>query len=1135
MSRRLDPTGLADVRAKMRAETDRRWTALRRHVRRAIVGRDALAVAATAPALARPTAEKAQAFHGWLSEQMASRVGAAWMDPHLAVAAGRAASRVGRLVGVASSAPSSLPVCRAATALHAGRIQEDAAREAHTAVAAQLLAHPQSRKLARVADTPLARAHRRARVLAEHAATQAYTQASLDAYEAAGISKVGSVAEHSADVADPVVRRAAHAEHLAGLNDAVRAAGILHIDPEGNGLFLHRTDGEGWALPGGGLEPGEDPEHAAVRETLEECGGAPTSGPLSILTVSSGPVEFHTFRRDVPQRFEPSLNHEHDAAVWAPLSSPPEPLHPGVAWTLRSAGLMDGFDPDEPRDEAGRWTASGIDPEKAKAAGYSLEQTGNVHQVIKADGKRGKVQSSGSTPAKAIETFKSMNPGAVEMLKAEPTFSLPSGMTLERTKYAAWIKGPDGNILGGGPSPKHALAVAQSQHPELFGLSTVPTGEWYVGTDEKVWAYHGTSEDVVADIMREGIRVNVTKSFDEDYYEGERGQSVYVSNSEEGARIYAGSRGGTGVVLEVHIPKDEWKKFKRDEKFGVGGTSAARAVLTIPPAWIKRATDDMGDPFPLSDAEQDFVRKFLVVFADGGVRDAGWWSEEPRDDHGKWTSGGSADDQAAWYAKLGFGGGKKAGKSFAEWHAPIKGSAPAPGSPVHAPKGPPPWEYPETARATVQKGIMAAAEANAGATSWPPPDREDWAAVPGKALLEEPPLERDEYIQKDGTPSGVPDKHQRLASGVIIREPDGKVWLVHPKSAFGGYRATFPKGGLEEGLSPQANAIKEAYEETGLKVKIVGLLGDFRRTTSKTRYYEAVREGGNTDDRGWETHHLSLVDPADLHIVADNKTDAPVIAAIRGIKDAFDPDEPRDDQGQWTETGRATVNGKSIHVVTASEASPFLNKTFTHEPTGTTAEIVSAGTNSAPSQEAATRVMGTLPSGKQIVSGPERRQVSIKWVETPPQSRLKGGGHAVMNQVTEHLDKYGLPAVLNTTAELHGFYASHGFVPVKNRDGTVNQFEMIREPKQSVKDAPSDPWWRSLHSGKFVSKAHRSALDPDTEWEGPEEEDVQVQTAEDALVCQTCEDIAANGPYDIATARDLIPAHIHCRCVFVPA
>jgi len=46
---------------------------------------------------------------------------------------------------------------------------------------------------------------------------------------------------------------------------------------------------------------------------------------------------------------------------------------------------------------------------------------------------------------------------------------------------------------------------------------------------------------------------------------------------------------------------------------------------------------------------------------------------------------------------------------------------------------------------------------------------------------------------------------------------------------------------------------------------------------------------------------------------------------------------------------------------------------------------------------------------------------------------------------------------------------------------------------------------------------------------------VNVITAGDNRVCQECEDIAADGPYTIAEARALIPAHPSCRCAFSEA
>ena len=76
----------------------------------------------------------------------------------------------------------------------------------------------------------------------------------------------------------------------------------------------------------------------------------------------------------------------------------------------------------------------------------------------------------------------------------------------------------------------------------------------------------------------------------------------------------------------------------------------------------------------------------------------------------------------------------------------------------------------------------------------------DWAEVDGQNhLVDNSPLPVGKWIR----------------SGVIIEEPDGRVWLIKPSGGFERGHYTFPKGGIESDLSPQANAIKEAYEESG--------------------------------------------------------------------------------------------------------------------------------------------------------------------------------------------------------------------------------------------------------------------------------------------------------------------------------
>jgi 8-oxo-dGTP pyrophosphatase MutT (NUDIX family) len=128
-------------------------------------------------------------------------------------------------------------------------------------------------------------------------------------------------------------------------------------------------------------------------------------------------------------------------------------------------------------------------------------------------------------------------------------------------------------------------------------------------------------------------------------------------------------------------------------------------------------------------------------------------------------------------------------------------------------------------------------------------------------------------------PELAPIQGKSVSAGAIIEEPDGRVWVVHPTNAFGGYQATFPKGGIEH-LEMQPAAIKEAYEECGLKVEITGFVGDVERTTTVTRYYRARRVGGTPSAMGWESQAVSLVPREKLTEVLNKPVDHGLVAML---------------------------------------------------------------------------------------------------------------------------------------------------------------------------------------------------------------------------------------------------------------
>jgi ADP-ribose pyrophosphatase YjhB (NUDIX family) len=147
-----------------------------------------------------------------------------------------------------------------------------------------------------------------------------------------------------------------------------------------------------------------------------------------------------------------------------------------------------------------------------------------------------------------------------------------------------------------------------------------------------------------------------------------------------------------------------------------------------------------------------------------------------------------------------------------------------------------------------------------------PKTQANWVHVEGQTKIDEPPLK--------------PKNGKKLAAGVVVIESDGRIWVVAPTNAFGGYKATFPKGRLELGMSPQATAIKEAHEEAGLQVEITGLIGDFERTTTITRYYTARRISGLPTQMDWESQAVMLVPKPQLLKVLNHANDHAVIQAL---------------------------------------------------------------------------------------------------------------------------------------------------------------------------------------------------------------------------------------------------------------
>ena len=153
-------------------------------------------------------------------------------------------------------------------------------------------------------------------------------------------------------------------------------------------------------------------------------------------------------------------------------------------------------------------------------------------------------------------------------------------------------------------------------------------------------------------------------------------------------------------------------------------------------------------------------------------------------------------------------------------------------------------------------------------TAWrdAPQGSAGWEALARSLVFPEPPMP-----QAAG---------KKPAAGVVTIEPDGRVWVVAPTNGFGGYAHTFPKGKLDA-LSTHATAIKETWEESGLRVELTGFLCDSVRSTSVTRYYLARRVGGDPAAMGWESQAVLLVPADKLDALVKHPNDAPLLARIK--------------------------------------------------------------------------------------------------------------------------------------------------------------------------------------------------------------------------------------------------------------
>jgi 8-oxo-dGTP diphosphatase len=79
--------------------------------------------------------------------------------------------------------------------------------------------------------------------------------------------------------------------------------------------------------------------------------------------------------------------------------------------------------------------------------------------------------------------------------------------------------------------------------------------------------------------------------------------------------------------------------------------------------------------------------------------------------------------------------------------------------------------------------------------------------------------------------------YSKSYGGVVIRK-DGMILVVEPANHYSGVIWTFPKGGIDEGETPEQAGLREVKEESGWDAEIIAKIdGSWKGTTTITEYF----------------------------------------------------------------------------------------------------------------------------------------------------------------------------------------------------------------------------------------------------------------------------------------------------------
>jgi len=116
---------------------------------------------------------------------------------------------------------------------------------------------------------------------------------------------------------------------------------------EDNYLLCKRQDGHGvvyggmWSVPSGGIEEGEEPDEAAVREFFEETQVKIPIDEITLVEVDNSKYnrDFYIYHHHSSDYFEPTLDFEHTDWGWFSHKEIPEHTTPQIKHLTRYGTL----------------------------------------------------------------------------------------------------------------------------------------------------------------------------------------------------------------------------------------------------------------------------------------------------------------------------------------------------------------------------------------------------------------------------------------------------------------------------------------------------------------------------------------------------------------------------------------------------------------------------------------------------------------------------------------------------------------------------------------------------------------------------------------------------------------------------